>query len=108
MKTKQLEKAQRILASKGARSLATACLNTKAKQLCGLSIHDLPDLPCGMDYRDHWQSEWEAGPLTAENLAEALEQAADCLREILAEDGREELAAEIEAVADAKFGSPYA
>lgn len=86
-------KAQEILQRKGARALAGACLNYQAKRLCGgLSIHDLPDLPCGMDFRDHWQAEWEGGPLTEENFAEAIAQAAECLREILAEEGFEELA----------------
>ena len=86
-------KAEEILRRKGARALAGACLNYQAKRLCGgLSIHDLPDLPCGMDFRDEWESEWSAGPLTEENFAEAIAQAAECLREILAEEGFEELA----------------
>jgi len=82
-----LEIAQSIYDRKGARALAGACLNYQAKRLCGLSINDLPDLPCGMDFRDHWESEWEGGPLTEENFAEAIAQAAECVREILAEDG---------------------
>lgn len=86
-------KAEEILRRKGARALAGACLNYQAKRLCGgLSIHDLPDLPCAMDFRDEWESEWSAGPLTEENFAEAIAQAAECLREILAEEGFEELA----------------
>lgn len=101
-------KAEQILQRKGARALAGACLNYQAKRICGLSIRDLPDLPCGMDFRDHWQSEWEAGPLTEENFAEAIAQAAECLREILAEEGFAELARQAEEVADSKFGSKYA
>jgi hypothetical protein len=101
-------KAEEILKRKGARALAGACLNYQAKRLCGLSINDLPDLPCGMDFRDHWQSEWEGGPLTEENFAEAIAQAAECLREILAEDGFADLARQAEEVADSKFGSKYA
>ena len=86
-------KAQEILQRRGARALAGACLNYQAKRLCGgLSIRDLPDLPCAMDFRDEWESEWSAGPLTEENFAEAIAQAAECLREILAEEGFEELA----------------
>ena len=111
MKTKQqamFEKAQRILQTKGARKLASACLNTKAKEITGLSIQDLPDLPCGMDFRDHWESEWDAGTLTEESLADALAQAGACVREILAEEGMEELASEVEAVIDAQFGSRFA
>lgn len=101
-------KAEQILQRKGARALAGACLNYQAKRLCGLSIHDLPDLPCGMDFRDHWQGEWEGGPLTEENFAEAIAQAAECLREILAEEGFADLARQAEEVADSKFGSKYA
>ena len=56
-------KAEEILRKKGARALAGACLNYQAKRLCGgLSIRDLPDLPCAMDFRDEWESEWSAGP----------------------------------------------
>ena len=81
-------KAEGILARKGARALASACLNYQAKRLAGgLSIEDLPDLPCGMDFRDHWQETWEADGLTEENFAEAIAQAAECVREILAEEG---------------------
>ena len=102
-------KAEEILRRKGARALAGACLNYQAKRLCGgLSIHDLPDLPCGMDFRDHWQETWEADGLTEENFAEAIAEAAECVREILAEDGLAELAQQAEDVADAKFGSRYA
>lgn len=102
-------KAEEILRRKGARALAGACLNYQAKRLCGgLSIRDLPDLPCGMDFRDHWQAEWEGGPLTEENFAEAIAQAAECLREILAEEGFADLARQAEEVADNKFGSKYA
>jgi len=80
-------KAEEIFARKGARALAGACLNYQAKRLCGLSIQDLPDLPAGMDFRDHWQEAWEADGLTEDNFAEAIAQAAECVREILAEDG---------------------
>ena len=88
-------KAGEILARKGARALAGACLNYQAKRLAGgLSIQDLPDLPCGMDFRDHWQETWEAEGLTPENFGEAIAQAAETLREILAEEGFPELAEE--------------
>ena len=102
-------KAGEILARKGARALAGACLNYQAKRLAGgLSIGDLPDLPCGMDYRDHWQETWEAEGLTPENFGEAIAQAAECLREILAEQGFEDLAQQAEDAADARFGGKYA
>ena len=102
-------KAEGILARKGARALAGACLNYQAKRLAGgLSIHDLPDLPCGMDFRDHWQETWEADGLSEDNFAEAIAQAAECLREILAEQGFADLADQAENVADGKFGSRYA
>jgi len=102
-------KAQDLLARKGARVLASSCLNYQAKRMAGgLSIRDLPDLPCGMDYRDHWQSTWEAEGLTEANFAQAIRDAAECLREILAEEGFQELASEAEEVADARFGSKYA
>ena len=88
-------KAGEILARKGARALAGACLNYQAKRLAGgLSIRDLPDLPCGMDYRDHWQETWEAEGLTPANFGEAIAQAAECLREILAEEGFPEMTEE--------------
>lgn len=81
------ERAKGILERKGARALAGACLNYQAKRLCGgLSIMDLPDLPCGMDFRDYWEDEFNAG-LTEENFAEALAQAADVIREIMSEEG---------------------
>jgi hypothetical protein len=102
-------KAEGIFARKGARALASACLTYQARRLAGgLSIEDLPDLPCGMDFRDHWEETWEADGLTEENFAEAIAQAAECVREILAEDGLAELAQQAEDVADAKFGSRYA
>ena len=102
-------KAEGILAHKGARALAGACLNYQAKRLAGgLSIHDLPDLPCGMDFRDHWQETWEADGLTEDNFAEAIAQAAECVREILAEQGFADLAEQAEDAADSKFGSRYA
>jgi len=102
-------KAEEILRRKGPRALADACLNYQAKRLCGgLSIRDLPDLPCAMDFRDEWESEWSAGPLTEENFAEAIARAAECLREMLAEEGFAELARQAEEVADSKFGSKYA
>jgi hypothetical protein len=47
-----------------------------------------------MDYRDHWQETWQAEGLTPENFGEAIAQAAECLREILAEEGFPELAEE--------------
>jgi hypothetical protein len=102
-------KAEGILARKGARALASACLTYQARRLAGgLSIEDLPDLPCGMDFRDHWEETWEADGLTEDNFAEAIAQAAECVREILAEDGLAELAQQAEDVADGKFGSRYA
>jgi hypothetical protein len=89
------QKAGEILARKGARALAGACLNYQAKRLAGgLSIQDLPDLPCGMEFRDHWEETWEAEGLTPENFGEAIAQAAETLREILAEGGFPELAEE--------------
>jgi hypothetical protein len=82
------QKAEALFARKGARILAGACLNYQAKRLAGgLSIEDLPDLPCGMDFRDHWEETWEAEGLTEASFAEAIAQAAECVREILAEDG---------------------
>ncbi len=102
------KKAEALFARKGARILAGACLNHAAKHLCGLSIRDLPDLPCGMNFRDHWQETWEAEGLTEASFAEAIAQAAECVREILAEDGLEDLAREAEDAADGKFGSRYA
>lgn len=101
-------KAEEILRRKGPRALAGACLNYQAKRLCGLSIRDLPDLPCAMDFRDEWESEWSACPLTEENFADAIAQAAECLREMLAEEGFADLARQAEEVADSKFGSKYA
>ena len=102
-------KAEEILSRKGARALAGACLNYQAKRLAGgLSIYDLPDLPCGMDFRDHWEETWDADWLTEENFAEAIAQAAECVREILAEQGFADLAKQAEDVADSKFGSRYA
>jgi hypothetical protein len=82
-----LERAQSILTKKGARSLATACLSLAAKRICGLSIQDLPDLPCGMYFRDQWQETWEGDGLSAGNLASAMDDANDCVRSILAEEG---------------------
>jgi hypothetical protein len=81
-------KAEGIFARKGARALASACLTYQARRLAGgLSIEDLPDLPCGMDFRDHWEETWEADGLREDNFAEAIAQAAECVREILAEEG---------------------
>lgn len=83
-----LAKAKALAANKGARALASACLNLAAKRLTGgLSIQDLPDLPLAMDYRDDWQERFEHDGIDAANLAEALEQAEDCLRDMLAEEG---------------------
>ena len=100
-------KAQAILAKRGARHLAGACLSHVSFKLCNLSIRDLPDLPCGMDYRDHWQETWEAEGLTEANLAQAVTEAEECVREILQGEGLADLAAEAEAVADCKFGSRF-
>lgn len=85
-----LEIAQSIYARKGGRELASAYLDLAARKLTGaLSIEDLPDLPCGMDFRDDWQSRFEAEGVTAENIRECSAQAKECVREILAEDGFE-------------------
>lgn len=81
------KKAEALLARKGPRILAGACLNHAAKHLCGLSIRDLPDTPSGMHFRDQWEETWKADGLTPENFAEAIAEAAECVREILAEDG---------------------
>jgi len=83
-----LEVAQGIYARKGGRELASAYLDLSTRKLAGgLSIEDLPDLPCGMDFRDDWQSRFEAEGVTLENTRECLAQAKECVREILAEDG---------------------
>lgn len=88
MKRTPLEVAQGIYARKGGRELASAYLDLATRKLAGgLSIEDLPDLPCGMDFRDDWQSRFEAEGVTLENTRECLAQAKECVREILAEDG---------------------
>jgi hypothetical protein len=88
LKRTPLEVAQSIFARKGARELASAYLDLATRKLAGgLSIEDLPDLACGMDFRDDWQSRFEAEGVTLENTRECLAQAKECVREILAEDG---------------------
>lgn len=85
-----LEIAQSIFERKGARELASAYLDLAARKLTGgLSINDLPDLPCGMDFRDDWESRFEAEGVTLANIRECSAQAKECVREILAEDGFE-------------------
>ena len=83
-----LEVAQSIYARKGGRELASAYLDLATRKIAGgLSIEDLPDLACGMDFRDDWQSRFESEGVTLENTRECLAQAKECVREILAEDG---------------------
>lgn len=83
-----LQRARDIARTKGPRVLAGACLNLAAKKLTGgLSLQDLPDLPLAMDFRDHWESEFQALGVDGALLAEALQQAEECLRDMLAEEG---------------------
>lgn len=89
-KRSPLEIAQGIFERKGARELASAYLDLATRKIAGgLSIEDLPDLACGMDFRDDWQSRFESEGVTLENTKECLTQAKECVREILAEDGFE-------------------
>lgn len=87
-KRSPLEIAQGIFERKGARELASAYLDLATRKIAGgLSIEDLPDLACGMDFRDDWQSRFEAEGVTLENTRECLAQAKECVREIMAEEG---------------------
>ena len=88
LKRTPLEVAQSIYARKGGRELASAYLDLATRKIAGgLSIEDLPDLACGMDFRDDWQSRFEAEGVTLENTRECSAQAKECVREILAGDG---------------------
>jgi hypothetical protein len=90
LKRTPLEVAQSIYARKGGRELASAYLDLATRKIAGgLSIEDLPDLPCGMDFRDDWQSRFEAEGVTLENTRECLAQADEAIAELLAEEGIE-------------------
>lgn len=74
---------QRVFDKYGARKLATGVLNLAANRRVSLSIHDLPDLPCAMYFRDEWQETWEDVGLTRENLECALSDAFEIIDELM-------------------------
>jgi len=75
---------------------------------CALTLSDLPDLPCVMNAADEIESLFEAEGASFRTLKLARELADDAVRELLEESGMSEIRAEMETIADAKFGSPYA
>lgn len=81
-------RAQELIARRNARVLSGFLLNYWTRQLTGgLSLQDLPDVVEFMDYRDTWQEEFEAAGVDTVNLAQALRDAEETVRDVLRAEG---------------------